>query len=139
MKNPFESDGLDLEPGDRIIVQEPLGLEELTVEEKVESGGEPAVKTGKRKFTKSQLDTFLQATREPKSKSSERDPMQIHESRTDYAQKQDEARDARLTTDVEKWASDPNSWDFPGVDTGPQFREEQSEDFDTDSFLDRIL
>lgn len=67
------------------------------------------------------------------------DPFEIHESRSEYAQKQDEARDARITTDVEKWANDPDSWDFPGVDTGPTFRREQGEDFDTESFLDRFF
>jgi len=138
MENPFESDELNLEPGDRIVVQEPLGSEELTVEEKTESGGEPAVKTGKRKFTKSQLDTFLQAERGPAKEKRDIDPQELHESRNGFAQKQDEARDARLTKDVEKWANDMNSWDFPGVDTGPTFREEQGDDFDTESFLDKF-
>lgn len=44
------------------------------------------------------------------------DPMEVHESRSEYAQKQDEARKARLTNDPELYASDPNSYDFPGVD-----------------------
>jgi hypothetical protein len=44
------------------------------------------------------------------------DPMEVHESRSEYAQKQDEARSARLTDDPELYARDPNSFDFPGVD-----------------------
>lgn len=48
-------------------------------------------------------------------------PIEVHESRSDYAQAQDEARDARITTDPEQYASDPDSFDFPGVDTGPRF------------------
>lgn len=48
-------------------------------------------------------------------------PYEVHESRSEYAQAQDEARDARITTDPEQYASDPNSFDFPGVDTGPRF------------------
>jgi len=44
------------------------------------------------------------------------DPVEVHESRSEYAQKQDEARKARLTNDPELYANDPNSYDFPGVD-----------------------
>lgn len=66
------------------------------------------------------------------------DPRRVHESRSEYAQKQDKARDAKLTTDPDKYASDPNSLDFPGVDTGPEFRDAQ-EDFNEESFLDTIL
>lgn len=83
-------------------------------------------------------DVFIRGTRS-RSRGSERDvpdPMEVHESRSEYAQRQDEARDARLTTDPEQYAKDPNSYDFPGVDTGPQFRESEGEDFDTSAFLD---
>lgn len=66
------------------------------------------------------------------------DPREVHQDRSVYAQRQDSARDARITTDPETYASDPNSYDFPGVDTGPTFRREQP-DFDTASFLDKIL
>lgn len=48
-------------------------------------------------------------------------PFDVHESRSEYAQAQDEARDARITTSPRKYASDPDSFDFPGVDTGPRF------------------
>ncbi len=48
-------------------------------------------------------------------------PHEVHENRSEYAQAQDEARDARITTDPEQYASDPDSFDFPGVDTGPRF------------------
>lgn len=66
------------------------------------------------------------------------DPRRVHESRSDYAQKQDLARDARITTDPDQYASDPNSYDFPGIDTGPTFRDVE-DDFDEESFLDTIL
>lgn len=66
------------------------------------------------------------------------DPRKVHQNRSEYAQAQDEARDARLTTDREKYASNPDSYDFPGVDTGPTFRQSES-DFDTDSFLDSLF
>jgi len=49
------------------------------------------------------------------------DPREVHESRSEYAQEQDENRDARVTTNPRKYANDPDSWDFPGVDTGPEF------------------
>jgi len=48
-------------------------------------------------------------------------PQDVHESRSKYAQRQDESRDARITTSPTTYASDPNSFDFPGVDTGPRF------------------
>jgi len=48
-------------------------------------------------------------------------PYDVHESRSEYAQSQDEARDARITTSPRQYASDPDSYDFPGVDTGPRF------------------
>ncbi len=49
------------------------------------------------------------------------DPRDVHSSRSQYAQRQDEARDAELTTDPAEYANDPDSFDFPGVDTGPGF------------------
>jgi len=48
-------------------------------------------------------------------------PYEVHESRSEYAQQQDETRDARITTSPRQYASDPDSYDFPGVDTGPRF------------------
>lgn len=44
-------------------------------------------------------------------------PVDVHESRSNYERKQDEARLARLTQDVELYAKYPNKFDFPGVDT----------------------
>jgi len=44
--------------------------------------------------------------------------MEIHEQRPPQERRADEAKQAQdITTDVEKWASDPDSFDFPGVDT----------------------
>lgn len=51
-------------------------------------------------------------------------PQEVHESRSEYAQKQDEARKARTTFDPGTYASDPNSFDYPFVDTPPAFEEE---------------
>jgi len=50
------------------------------------------------------------------------DPREVHGSRSEYAQAQDEARNAQITTSPSQYASDPDSYDFPGVDTGPRFR-----------------
>lgn len=49
------------------------------------------------------------------------DPRDVHGSRSGYAQAQDEARDAQITVSPSKYADDPDSYDFPGVDTGPAF------------------
>jgi len=50
------------------------------------------------------------------------DPREVHQSRSEYAQAQDEARNAQITTSPTQYAADPDSFDFPGVDTGPRFR-----------------
>jgi len=67
------------------------------------------------------------------------DPRVVHSDRSEYAQAQDVARDAEITTDPEEYATDPNSFDFPGVDTGPTFREAQEEEFDTEAFLENLF
>lgn len=59
----------------------------------------------------------------------------FHNSRPEETQDLDESRNARLTTDVQQWADDPEQFDFPGVDTGPTFREENP-DFELDSFVE---
>lgn len=41
----------------------------------------------------------------------------IHTDRSEYAQKQDEARRAEKADTPMQWASDPNSYDWPGIDT----------------------
>lgn len=66
------------------------------------------------------------------------DPRALHARRDQYSRRQDEARDAQLTTDPEEWANNMDSLDFPGVDTGPKFREVQGDNFDTGSLLDRL-
>jgi len=66
------------------------------------------------------------------------DPREVHKSRSEYAQKQDLARDAELTTDPFEYAEDPGSYDFPGVDTGPEFRDAQGE-IDEDVFIEDTL
>jgi len=67
------------------------------------------------------------------------DPREIHDQRSPEAQIADEAKDAPLTTDPLKYASDPSGTDFPGVDTGPTFEDVEGEDFDTDSFVEDEL
>jgi len=62
------------------------------------------------------------------------DPRDVHESRSEFAQKQDERRDARVTTDPAKYAKDPNEFDFPGVDTGPAFRSVFGDNLSSDRF-----
>ena len=59
----------------------------------------------------------------------------FHDSRPESTQDNDESRDARLTTDVQQWADNPEKYDFPGVDTGPKFREENP-DFELDEFVE---
>jgi len=66
------------------------------------------------------------------------DPRDIQENRPEAAREADAAKDAELTSDPLQWASDPTRYDFPGVDTGPTFRDEQTGDFDTDSFIDGL-
>lgn len=64
------------------------------------------------------------------------DPREIQMRRSQESRAADAAKDAPLTTDPLQWASSPDEYDFPGVDTGPTFREEQGEDFDTGGLLD---
>jgi hypothetical protein len=59
------------------------------------------------------------------------DPTAIQRRRSDAAREADRAKDAEVTTDPLKWASNPDEYDYPGVDTGPTFRENFDErDFD---------
>lgn len=66
-------------------------------------------------------------------------PTAIQHRRSTEARTADRAKDAELTSDPLRWASDPSHYDFPGVDTGPQFREAEGDDFDSDSFLDSLF
>lgn len=54
------------------------------------------------------------------------DPRDINQQRSTDAVAQDRQQKARVTTDVDRWASDPNSFDFPFVDTPPEFNDEFS-------------
>lgn len=54
------------------------------------------------------------------------DPRKINQQRSSEAVAQDRKRKARVTTDVDRWASDPNSYDFPFVDTTTEFNKEFS-------------
>lgn len=67
------------------------------------------------------------------------DPTSIQRRRPDAAREADSAKDAPLTSDPLAWASDPNHYDFPGVDTGPTFREAEGENFDTEGFLNSLF
>jgi hypothetical protein len=48
-----------------------------------------------------------------------RDVREIHESRSKRAKITDEALEAQITTNYEKWAKAPNKWDIRGVDFFP--------------------
>jgi len=61
----------------------------------------------------------------------------VHESRPEIDQRIDEQRDAKLTTDPEKWANNPDEYDYPGIDTGPDF-DDANPGFDRDSFIDQF-
>jgi len=50
-------------------------------------------------------------------------PGRINDARSERSQRLDEQRDAEVTTDPLQWASSPDEYDFPGVDTGPRFEE----------------
>lgn len=55
------------------------------------------------------------------------DPERIHRNRSKTERRADESKDAEITTDPLKWASAPDQYDYPGVDTGPMFRDEFGE------------
>lgn len=57
-------------------------------------------------------------------------PQRIHQNRNQTEQIADEAKDAEITTDPLKWASAPDRYDYPGVDTGPQFEDTFGGGFD---------
>lgn len=48
----------------------------------------------------------------------------VHESRSERAQDVDEQQNAPVTTDEEKWIENKNRYDFPGVDTIPERRQQ---------------
>lgn len=50
---------------------------------------------------------------------------QIHEDRSEVEQETDEAFNAPITTDFEKWKESPNRYDYPGVDTVPAGKAEE--------------
>jgi hypothetical protein len=62
------------------------------------------------------------------------DPREVHEARSEAAQQQDESLDARVTVDPAQYASDPDSFDFPGVDTGPGFESVYGDDLSSNRF-----
>jgi len=61
-----------------------------------------------------------------------------HEARPQINQRRDEGRRARVTTDFNKWRTDKDSFDFPGVDTPSGNPDAQKKDrpfVDEDSLL----
>lgn len=50
-------------------------------------------------------------------------PFAVHTDRSTEAAQQDTRRKARVTTDPEKYASDPDSYDYPFVDTPSEFKD----------------
>lgn len=61
-----------------------------------------------------------------------------HGERPQAARVRDEASNARLTTDYDRWASNPGAWDYPGVDTvgDPEVTEEDREQA-REAYMDR--
>lgn len=51
-------------------------------------------------------------------------PADVAKSRSQESIDEDRDKKARVTTDVEKYASDPNSYDYPFVDTPSEFNDE---------------
>jgi len=58
------------------------------------------------------------------------DTERVHKNRSRTERVADESKDAELTTDPIQWASAPDQFDYPGVDTGPEFRDTFGDDFD---------
>jgi hypothetical protein len=83
-------------------------------------------------------DQFERKLKRGKLEPTTPDPSALNKRRSQEARAADSGKDAELTTDPDEWVENPDELDFPGVDTGPKFREEQ-EDFDTGGFLDNIL
>lgn len=54
------------------------------------------------------------------------DPRDVTQRRSADELAQDRDEKARVTTDVDRYAADPNSFDFPFVDTPPEFNDEFS-------------
>jgi len=46
---------------------------------------------------------------------------ELHDERSKKAQRVDERRGAPVTNDLDKWSSNPDEFDYPGVDTKPTF------------------
>lgn len=89
------------------------------------------------KGTETKKGSFVQG-KEFEQRQDTLDPREIHERRSERSQQLDEEFNAPLTTEPEQWARNMDHWDFPGVDTGPKFREENP-DFDTDHFFSTML
>lgn len=64
------------------------------------------------------------------------DPLEITMERDIEARRQDARKEAPLTKDVDKWASDPSRYDFPILDTPDSFQDNLPAD-DTVAALDR--
>jgi len=75
----------------------------------------------------------------PESAATQLPPSYGHGSTRVRCNRTEVALHAPLTTDPLEWASDPGGKDFPGVDTGPTFRDEQGAGFDTDSFVEETV
>jgi len=66
------------------------------------------------------------------------DPLRTHTNRSRETMENDKNRKARVTTDPETYASDPEAYDFPFLDTPPQFEEDFVPSFVSEgSFLER--
>ena len=74
---------------------------------------------GKRHPHVKPIKNTTSSLRVPKRLISKRRALTFHERRTKKAKETDEALEARLTRDAEKWQKSPNKWDIYGVDFYP--------------------
>lgn len=64
-------------------------------------------------------------------------PLVVHNDRPESVQETDKNRKARVTTDVETYASDPEAYDYPYLDTPPEFEAEFEEAVFPENEIDR--
>jgi hypothetical protein len=63
---------------------------------------------------------------------------ELHDERSMEAQRVDEQRAAPVTSDLEKWSSSPDEFDYPGVDTNPTFADGALFDDDATRGMDSV-
>jgi hypothetical protein len=64
---------------------------------------------------------------------------ELHDERSRKAQRVDERRGAPVTSNLDKWASNPDEYDYPGVDTEPKFADGELLGDDPGAGMDSIV